>query len=299
MKPHRPLVSRAGPNSVALETTLLCHGVPASAALPLADELDAIVRARGANPALVGLPGGRPTVGMTRDELASMLQAESVLKANAANIGIAMFRSLHAATTVGTTIELAALAGVRVFATGGIGGVHRSLPALIDISSDLAALARFPVAVVTSGVKNILDVPSTRELLETLGIPVVGFATDRFPAFYLRDGGCSVDARFDDAAELAEYLAIELVRTGRSVVVANPIPHADELDSALWEMWKAEALAHVETRGISGRDVTPAVLARLHEISQGRTLEANLALVRSNTDLAAQLAVLIARHHAQ
>jgi len=287
------LVNRAGPRAVALETTLLCHGVPKSTAPTLARELSEIIHTRGATPAMVGVYEGRPTVGLSADELSAMLEAATVEKVNTANLGVAVHRRAHAATTVATTMELAAAAGVRVFATGGIGGVHRGYGTHLDISSDLAAFTRFPVAVVTSGVKSLLDVVATREMLETLGVPVVGFGTDEFPAFYQRGGGCGVDVRIDDASELAGFVDQELRRTGRGVVVANPIPEAAELADADWRRWIDEATRRAEASGSVGRAVTPTVLGLLHEISAGRTLEANLALVRSNAALAGVLAAIL------
>jgi pseudouridine-5'-phosphate glycosidase len=274
--------------AVALETTLLLHGVPKSESLPLAEDLSAVIRQQGAHPALVGVVHGVPTVGMNQDELATLLAAPKVAKVNTSSLGLALHRREHAATTVSTTMELAAAAGVRIFATGGLGGVHKGFAASLDISADLAALTRFPVAVVCSGVKSLLDVPATRETLETLGVPVVGFRTDRFPAFYLRDSGASVDARFDDAADLARYAAAEMGRTGRAVLICNPIPAADEINHADWERWLAEA--GTRAAGSGGRDVTPAILGHLHQVSNGATLKANLALVRSNALLAAQIA---------
>jgi pseudouridylate synthase len=285
------IVNRAGPNPVALETTLLCHGVPPETAPTLADDLADIVEKHGASPSLVGVFNGRPTVGLTKSELTEMLDADEVQKVNTANLGLAIHNKTHAATTVSTTMELAAAAGIRVFATGGIGGVHRNYGSNLDISSDLTALTRFPVAVVTSGVKSLLDVISTREALETLGIPVIGFQTDTFPAFYLRDGGCAVDARFDDPAEVAYFITNELARTGRGIVIANPIPEDAELDQKQWKNWLEQASDIANNRGATGREVTPTVLALLHEVSEGKTLEANIALIRSNTDLAARIAV--------
>lgn len=277
--------------AVALETTLLCHGVPKESARPLAEELDAIVREAGGVPALVGVVSGVPTVGMTREELAVLIEAEAVEKVNTANIGLAMHGKRHAATTVSATMELAAVAGVKVFATGGIGGVHRGYGERLDVSSDLAAFTRFPVAVVTSGVKSLLNVVATREALETMGVPVVGYQTDRFPAFYLRDGGTGVDARFDEVDELAAFVRFELARTGRGIVVANPIPAVDQIASLEWDAWLAEATARAGDA--RGRDVTPRVLALLHELSGGRTLRANLSLVKSNARLAGAIAARV------
>lgn len=276
--------------TVALETTLLLHGVPRGTGAGLARELAEIVRRHGATPAAVGVFDGRPVVGLSDAQLATMLAAAKVEKVNTASLGLAMHRGQHGATTVSTTMELAAGAGVKVFATGGLGGVHRGLAERLDISTDLFAFTRFPVAVVCSGSKSILDVPSTRELLETLGIPVVGFGTDRFPAFYLRDGGTGVDARFDDVAELGRFVVRELHRTGRGIVIANPIPPEHELTPLDWAAWLARAEAKARADGAAGRDITPAVLGALHEVSGGATLRANIALVKSNVDLAARLA---------
>ena len=252
-------VNRAQTHPVALETTLLVHGVPKPSARPLAEQLNTIVESEGATPALVGVVNGSPTVGMTPEELDALLAAESVAKANTANLGVLMARKQHAATTVSATMELAASAGVRLFATGGLGGVHPGYGQHLDISSDLAAFTRFPVAVVTSGVKSILDVVSTREALETLGVPVVGFQTDAFPAFYTRESGAGVDARFDDPDELASYVDAELRRTNRGVVIANPIPREHELDPEAWATWLARAEQAADASGATGRDRTPAL----------------------------------------
>ncbi len=284
------IVNRARANAVALETTLLVHGVPAEAAPGLAAELNDAVRAQGAEPALIGVVAGTPTVGMTDDELATLLAAGDVPKVNTANLGLAIHRKTHGATTVSTTIELAAAAGVRVFATGGIGGVHRDSAETWDVSSDLHALARWPVAVVTSGVKSILNVEGTREMLETLGVPVVGYRCDAFPSFYRRGSAAGVDARFDDARELARFVGAELARAGRGVVIANPIPEPDELPEADLAAWTAQAHAEAEAAEIRGRAVTPFVLSRLHSISGGRTLKANVALAISNAGVAGSIA---------
>lgn len=286
------LHNRARRPAVALETTLLCHGVPRAAAEPLAADLTRAIAEGGAHPAIVGVVHGRPTVGLTSEELAELLEAREVPKLNTANLGLALHRSGHGATTVSATMELAAAAGVRVFATGGIGGIHRGYSQQLDVSADLAALARWPVAVVASGAKTLLDVPATREALEALGVPVVGFRTDRFPGFYLVDGGADLDARFDDPDELASFVGSELTRSGRGVLVANPVPEESAIAQADWELWLKAAQAGVGEA--LGRDATPATLAELHRVSAGRTLEANLALVRSNARLAAQLAVRIA-----
>ncbi len=274
--------------------------------MELGRRLAAIVRAQGAVPALVGVVAGIPVVGMTDDQLAALLAqpVHEVRKLNTSNLGAAMTAGSSGATTVSTTMELAAGAGIGVFATGGIGGVHEPVSSL-DVSADLTALTRFPVAVVTSGVKSILNVAATREMLETLGVPVIGFGTDDFPAFYLRkadDAGLGgVDWRFDHIAELAAYVRRELARTGRGIVVCNPIPPEHELATDDWRRWLAQARDRVRAgagRGGSGgsggsgtgRDATPALLAALHEVSGGATLRANIALVEDNARVAGMLA---------
>ena len=282
------ILNRATPKSVALETTLPALGLPSGEGLPFTRELGEIIRAEGAEPATIGVLRGRAIVGMTDDELASLLDGRPVAKTNTANLGLLLHRGTDAATTVSATMELASAAGVRVFATGGIGGVHKGYGEHLDISADLAALARFPVAVVASGTKSLLDVVSTREALESLGVPVVGFRCDRFPAFYLRDSDATPDARFDDEADLEAFIDTELNRTGRGVLVCNPIPEADEIAAEDWSGWLAQAQRRCA--GVGGRDITPCFLSALHEISRGATLIANLALVRSNCRLAARLA---------
>lgn len=285
------IINRAEPRSVALETTLPAMGLPEGEGLPFSRELDEIIRNEGAEPATVGVLGGRAIVGMTDDELAALLDGRAVAKANTANLGVLAYTKSDAATTVSVTMELASAAGVRVFATGGVGGVHKGYGEHLDISADLAAFTRFPVAVVASGTKSLLDVESTREAFETLGVPVIGFRCDRFPAFYMRESGSGVDARFDDENELAAFLSAELARTGRGVLVCNAIPGADEIGLGDWEKWLAGARREAE--GSAGRDVTPAVLGALHRISGGATMRANLSLVRSNARLAARLAALM------
>ncbi len=273
--------------AVALETTLLVHGVPRDAAPALAQDLAAIVTAAGAAPALIGVLNGTPIAGLTDADLSCLLSGE-VEKINLANLGLAIHRKTHGATTVSSTMAIAAAAGIRVFATGGIGGVHPGYGTQLDVSADLLALSQFPVAVVTSGCKALLEVESTREALETLGVPVVGFRTDSFPAFYLRESGARVDARFEEVDDLAAFCTMELQRTGRGIVIANPIPAEEEVPADAWEGWLFRAQA--QTAHHTGRDRTPALLAALHQVSEGATLRANLALVRANAHLAGELA---------
>jgi pseudouridine-5'-phosphate glycosidase len=280
-------MSGPGPDCVALESTLLAHGVPREHAMALVCTLEAAIHRHRVRPAVVGVFRGQPRVGLTDAELRELLDTASLPKANTSNLGVLMHRGVSAATTVSTTMELAAAAGVRLFATGGLGGVHRGYSQRLDVSSDLAAFTRFPVAVVASGVKSILDVESTREVLETIGVPVIGYRTDRFPAFYLRESGARVDARFDDVLELAAFLKVELARAGRGVLVCNPIPAESAMQPEQLSAWLRQA--EDESSGVSGRNVTPQVLSALHRVSGGATLRANVALVESNAGLAAAL----------
>ena len=287
--------------TVALESTLLLHGVPRDSALKVAARLFEIISSEGAEPRLITVQAGIPHTSTTLQELERMLALppSETRKLNASNLGAAMWRKDTGATTVSSTMELAAKSGIRWFATGGLGGVHpfseQGGKITFDISSDLFAFTRFPVAVVASGVKSILDVAATREALETLGVPVVGFRTDEFPAFYFRraDSGQSlpVDVRFDDYRELASFVSAELDRTGRGLLIVNPIAADAELKRPEWESWLFEAQADASVRGAQGRAKTPALLAALHRISAGATLKANLRLIEDNVRLAARLAI--------
>lgn len=286
------------PARVALETTLLLHGVPRDSALGLFRELSTIARSEGAIPSPVAVVAGKPVVGLSESVFCEMLAADHVPKLNTSNLGTVMGGLTSGATTVSTTMEIAAAAGIRVFATGGLGGVHRGYGQQLDISTDLIALTRFPVAVVTSGVKSILDVAATREMLETLGVPVIGYQTSEFPAFYLRrtTPALDVDARADTIGDLGRLVGRELARTSRGIVVANPVPSADELNSDEWAAWVATAAREAEEKGIAGRGWTPFMLGKVHELSHGATLRANVALVKENVRVAAQLAVAMAKN---
>lgn len=292
--PRTHLVRRvAGRAVVALETTLLAHGLPAGEGLPLARELDAIVRSHQARPATIGVLDGVPIVGMTEGELGKFLGRPKIEKANTANLGPLIYQRATAATTVSATVAIAASAGIRVMATGGLGGVHANMDQRLDISADLTSLVQHPVAVVSSGVKAILDVVSTRELLETLAVPVIGYRTETFPAFYLTDSESGVDATFDDPVDIAGFVRQHLASTGRGALVVQPVPADHAIEPHVWHHWLEEAQA--ATPAVQGRAATPAVLDTLHRISGGKTLAANLALVRANADLAAQIAVEISR----
>ncbi len=295
---------------MALETTLLAHGVPRESAWGLQERIAGAVRAGGGEAVLVGVLDGECVAGMSAEEFRCVLDGEWVPKLNTANLGVALRGALtgalhFGATTVSTTVEIAAAAGVSFMATGGLGGVHKGYGVKWDVSADLLAIARHPVAVVCSGVKGLLDVEATREMLETLGVPVVGFRTAAFAAFYQREargggagGRVGVDACFNEVGALARFVRAELARTGRGMVICHPIAEEFEIEAGRWEAWLLEAEARVEAEakahGMSvaglGRDATPMVLRALHEVSGGATLRANVELVVGNAGLAGALA---------
>ena len=281
---------------VALETTLVTHGLPHPQGLEAALELEEIVRAGGAVPATAGILEGTVRVGLARAELERLATARDVAKVNLGNFAAVVACGIPGSTTVAATMFVAAQAGIRVFATGGIGGVHRDVAESGDVSADLTALGRFPVAVVCAGAKAILDLPRTVEMLETLGVPVLGFGTDEFPAFYRRSSGQRVDRRCDAVDELARVARAHWeLGSHTGVLVANPIPEADELPRAAYEQALEGALAEVAERGLRGREVTPFLLDRLRELTGGATVKANLALLRNNARVAGELARALAR----
>ncbi len=281
---------------VALETTLVTHGLPHPQGLEAALELEDVVRAGGAVPATIGILDGTVRVGLARAELERLATTPGVAKVNPGNLAAVVAAGALGSTTVAATMFVAAEAGIRVFATGGIGGVHRDASTSGDVSADLVALGRFPVAVVCAGAKAILDLPRTVEMLETLGVPVLGFGTDEFPAFYRRGSGQRVDRRCDTVDELAGVARAHWeLGLGTGVLVGNPIPEADELPREAYERALEGALAEAAQRGVHGREVTPFLLDRLRELSGGATVKANLALLRDNARVAAGLARALAR----
>jgi pseudouridine-5'-phosphate glycosidase len=289
----RPAVAGAvgeGRPVVALESTVIAHGLPWPVNLETARAAEAAVRAEGAVPATIAVLEGRPTVGLSDQELEAVARRQGVLKASRRDLGIAVAQRRTAATTVAATMFLAQQAGVRVFATGGIGGAHRNSQQPWDISADLIELSRIPVAVVCAGAKSILDLPRTLEILETHGVPVVGYGTDEFPAFYLHSSGEPVSARVDTPEEAAALLAAHWGLRGAGVVLAQPMA----ADLALPSDEFATALAQVEDRaaglGVRGKELTPFLLAELADATEGKTLQANRALLLANARLAAQVA---------
>ncbi len=281
----------AGRPIVALETTLVTHGLPRPHGLRVAEALEAAVREAGATPATIGILGGAVRVGLSSCQLAA-LAASDAAKVNPGNLAAVLAAGRAGSTTVAATAWAAARAGIRIFATGGIGGVHRDAAESGDVSADLTALARHPVAVVCAGAKAILDLPRTREMLETLGVPVLGLGTSEFPAFYRRSSGLAVDARCDSPAEAAAAIAAHFdVGLPGGLVVANPIPTEHELPADLHDAALATALADAAAAGVRGRDVTPFLLERMRQLTGDASLRANEALLVHNARAAAQIAV--------
>ncbi len=281
---------------VALESALISHGLPRPDNLKLAREAETLVRREGAVPATVGVIGGVPKVGLEDAELVLMATEEGIPKLSVRDLALAAVKRSHGATTVAATAHFAAKAGIRLFATGGLGGVHREARESWDVSADLATLARTPVAVVCSGVKSILDVPATLEQLETLGVPVVGFRTTRFPGFYLTDSGSPLDWAVEDEEEAARtILALqELGPSGCGFVIANPLPVEEQLDPVLHDRALRAGLEELMRRDVRGKDVTPFLLDRFREETEGESLKVNKRIVRNNARLAARISVDLA-----
>jgi len=279
---------------VALESTLISHGLPHPDNIEVARESERLIRAEGAVPATVGVIAGTPKVGLDDAELGLMATVGGIEKLSARDLPVAAAKGIHGATTVAATAHLAALAGIRLFATGGLGGVHRGARESWDVSADLAALARTPVAVICSGVKSILDVPATLEYLETAGVPVVGFRTRRFPGFYLTDSGQTVDWSVEDEEEAAR-LVLALAELGRSgLVIANPLAEGDQLDPETHDRALRVGLDEMERQGVRGKDVTPFLLDRFAEETGGESLRVNKKIIEGNARLAARVAVSLA-----
>jgi len=285
----------AGRPVVALESTIISHGLPRPDNLRVAREIEDGVRAGGAVPATIAVVGGVPCIGLDDAALRTIAEDDGVVKVSVRDLGTLVAKGGHGATTVAATSHLAALAGITVFATGGLGGVHRGARETWDESADLTTLATTPVTVVCAGVKSILDVAATLERLETLNIPVLGYRTDRFPGFYLADSGHGLDWRVESAAEIADVLrARQALECDGGVLVVNPVPQAEELDRGLHDEVLASGLAAADAAGVHGKDVTPFLLEHFHTATHGRSLAVNVALVRSNATLAAAIASALA-----
>jgi pseudouridine-5'-phosphate glycosidase len=277
---------------VALESTLISHGLPQPRNLEVAHELEAAVRSAGAVPATIALVGGEPRIGLDAEALSLVAEGVDVVKCGVRDLPVVVARGGHGATTVAATAWLAARAGISVFATGGLGGVHRESRDTWDESADLETLARVGMTVVCSGVKSILDVGATLERLETLGVTVLGYGTDRFPGFYLHDSGFPAPWRVESPAQVAAVLTArrELGGADRAVVVANPLPVEEQLDPELHDRVLAAGLAAAADARVGGKEVTPFLLDFFHTETGGASLEANVRLVVRNARLGAEIA---------
>ena len=281
----------AGRPVVALESTIITHGMPWPQNLETARAVEAEVRAAGAVPATIAVIKGQIHAGLTEDQLSALAQEKEVRKLSRADLAACLAAGETGATTVAATMICAHLAGIEVFATGGIGGVHRGADQSFDISADLSELARTPVTVVAAGAKALLDLPKTLEVLETLGVPVIGHGSGEFPAFWSRRSGLPAPLRMDSAAELAQAHRMRAaLGLNGGQLVANPIPEAHEIAREEIDPIIAAALSEAARQGITGKAVTPFLLQRIFELTQGRSLTANIALVLNNARLAAAIA---------
>lgn len=290
-----PEVSKAlkeGKPVVALESTIISHGMPYPKNVETALNVEKVIRDNGAIPATIAILQGKLKVGLTTEEIEYLGKTKDVVKTSRRDIPFIVAKKLDGATTVATTMIIADLAGIRVFATGGIGGVHRGAQETFDISADLQELAHTNVAVVCAGAKSILDIGLTLEYLETQGVPVVGFGTDELPAFYTKKSGFSVDYRVDTSKEIAEALKAKWdLGLNGGLVVANPIPSEYEMDYDKITKAINDAVKEAEEKGIKGKESTPFLLSKVKEITGGESLESNIQLVYNNAKVGAQLAV--------
>ncbi|MGF9693835.1 pseudouridine-5'-phosphate glycosidase [Rhizobium sp. 0TCS1.26] len=298
----RPKLSRevqealaAGGPVVALESTIITHGMPYPANVETALAVEAVVRENGAVPATIAVVDGELRAGLESDELEALAQAKGIVKASGRDLAVAMVRKASAGTTVSATMLLADLAGIEIFATGGVGGVHRGAEQTFDISADLTELGRTKTAVVCAGVKSILDIAKTLEYLETQRVPVIAYGTEDFPAFFTRTSGYKADHRLDTPEEIAEAMHLHhRLGTGTGLLIANPIPQDAALTADFIDGTIADAVREAEQRGIGRKELTPFLLSRINELSNGESLKANIALVKNNAALAARMAVAYA-----
>jgi pseudouridine-5'-phosphate glycosidase len=282
---------------VALESTIISHGLPRPDNLDVARRIEAAVRAEGAVPATIGVVGGEVRVGLDDEALCTLALGDGVAKVSERDLAVVVAGHGHGATTVAATAQIAHRAGIAVFATGGLGGVHRGASTTFDESADLGVLSRTGITVVCAGVKSILDVGATLERLESLAIAVVGMRTDRFPGFYLTDSGFPIDARVESAGEVAAIMRAreDLGTDHAALIVANPLPADRQVDPAVHDRLLDEGLAAATAAGVTGKSVTPFLLEHLHSHSGGETLRANVEIILRNAALAAQIAVAASR----
>ena len=285
----------SGTPIVALESTIISHGLPRPSNLVVAQEVEEIVRAHGATPATIAILNGVVHIGLESEQLTEIANRDDISKASIRDLAMISALGLSAATTVAATSHIANLAGITVFATGGLGGVHRGAQESFDESADLGALGKLDIAIVCAGVKSILDVGATLERLESLSIGLVGYKTNAFPGFYLTDSGFTLEHRVESATEIAAIIKArrELKTNSTSLVIANPVK--EEMDRTRHDAILASGLAGASAQGISGKDVTPFLLEHFHTASQGESLKVNIEIIKSNSALAADIAVALAK----
>jgi len=285
----------AGGPVVALESTIITHGMPYPANLETALGVEGVIRENGAIPATIAVIDGELRVGLERHELDALAQAKGVVKASGRDLAVAMVKKQSAGTTVSATMLLADLAGIEIFATGGVGGVHRGAEQTFDISADLTELGRTKTTVVCAGVKSILDIAKTLEFLETQRVPVIAYGTEDFPAFFTRKSGFKADHRLDTPEEIAQAMVLHhKLGTGTGLMIANPIPEAAALTPEFIDGTINNAVREADEKGIGRKELTPFLLARINELSKGESLKANIELVKNNAQLAAKMAVAYA-----
>ena len=289
---HVARARRDGRPIVALESTIISHGLPRPDNLRVARDIERTVRDNGAVPATIGMIGGRLIVGLSDPEIEHLAGADGVVKLSVRDLAVAAVTGTDGATTVAATSAVAAATGIGVFATGGLGGVHRDASVTYDESADLTTLARTPVVVVCAGVKSILDVGATLERLETLGVTVAGYRTRRFPGFFVTDGGFDLDWSLQSPDEVAAAMAARAAHgaTGAAIILANPVPADEQLDPELHDSTLADGLALLAEDHITGKAVTPFLLAHFHTATEGKSLAVNIRIILRNAALAAQIA---------
>lgn len=276
---------------VALESTLISHGFPYPENLEVAGEMEEIIRGCEVVPATIAIIRGKIKVGLTRGELEFMATSKDILKASRRDLAVIAAKGLNGATTVAATMMVAEKAGIKIFATGGIGGVHRGAEKTFDISADLQELARTSVVVVCSGAKAILDLPLTKEYLETMGVPIIGFGSEELPAFYCRESGLRVDYVVDDEVEAAKIIrAMQNLGLGGGMIIANPVPEEYAISMGYMNEMIEEAVEAAEKEGVKGKKLTPYLLNKIKELTGGKSLKANIELVKDNARVAAKIA---------
>lgn len=276
---------------IALESTLIAHGFPYPENYKLALEMETMLREEGVIPATIAILDGRIKIGLAKEEIKYIATSNNIHKASLRDIPVLIAKNLDGGTTVAGTMAIANLTGIKIFVTGGIGGVHHGVNDSFDISADLQALSKYNVTVISAGAKSILDLSKTKERLETLGVPVLGYKTDKFPAFYLRDSGVKVDYSVNSIKEIVKIMNTrETLAMQGGLLVTIPIPEEDELDSNKYNHILEKALVEVENKGIKGKDVTPYLLQKIKEETKGKSVEANIALIMNNLRLGIEIA---------